>query len=132
MAGNTDLQKVLSSIQISCDEIEYGFVCIDEGIEINLNEVTGTFREQEGLTVIASLNYLKSKNLKNYEGPFAKLTIDVHTSLELVGLTATLATKLGESNISANVVAAYYHDHIFVQYDLKDVAIEALNALARQ
>lgn len=29
-----------------------------------------------------------------------------------VGLTAAFSTKLAEKNISANVVAAYYHDHI--------------------
>jgi len=46
------------------------------------------------------------------------LHLDIHSSLQAVGLTAAFATELGKHGISANVVAAYYHDHIFV--DKKD------------
>jgi hypothetical protein len=49
----------------------------------------------------------------------------------LVGLTAVLTTKLAESQIAANVVAAYYHDHIFVHYDLRAKALECLDSLKR-
>ena len=38
----------------------------------------------------------------------------------------TLNAKLTEKNISANVIAAYYHDHIFVP---KEKAEQALNAI---
>jgi hypothetical protein len=118
-------------MKVSCDEIKYGFACLERGAEVNPAEVLGTFREEEGLTVIASIDYLEDRGIGCSEGPFAKLTIEVHTSLELVGLTAVLATKLGENSISANVVAAFYHDHIFVQFDLKDKAIKALAELAQ-
>jgi hypothetical protein len=53
----------------------------------------------------------------------------VHSSLETVGLTAAFSTKLGEHGISANVIAGYYHDHIFVQSDLAKSAIDALHEL---
>jgi len=128
MAGNTNLQEVLSSMLISCDDVEYGFATVPSGTQIDVDDVAGTFAESEGLTIIAGRQYLEDKKLP-FEGPFAKLSIEVHTSLELVGLTAVLATKLAEQGISANVVAAYFHDHVFVQYDERSNAVEALDSL---
>ncbi len=56
-----------------------------------------------------------------YESKFNQITLTVHSSLDAVGLTAAVATKLASYGISANVVAAYYHDHIFVQTEKADV-----------
>ena len=47
-----------------------------------------------------------------------------------MGLTAAVATKLASKGISANVIAAYYHDHIFVQKEKVALALEALNEFA--
>ncbi|EPJ45505.1 MAG: hypothetical protein OFPI_36510 [Osedax symbiont Rs2] len=54
----------------------------------------------------------------------------MHSSLDAVGLTAAFATKLTQCNISANVVAGYYHDHIFIAVDDADTALVALKELA--
>jgi len=56
----------------------------------------------------------------------------VHSSLEAVGMTAALAKALTEAGISANVVAAYHHDHIFVPWARRHDALAALEALARR
>ncbi|MBI2405634.1 ACT domain-containing protein [Candidatus Microgenomates bacterium] len=128
MTGQTDLSGVLKSLQVSCDNIEYGFASVKDK-QINFDDqVLGTFKENEGLTIIAPREYFETNDIQ-YEGPYAKLTIEVHTSLELVGLTAILARKLAENQISANVVAGYFHDHIFVQYAVRQKAIEAINNL---
>jgi uncharacterized protein len=126
MSGQTDLSEVLKTLKITCDNIQYGFTSVKE-IHSDV-EVLGTFRENEGLTVLADVSYFKKNNIQ-YDGPYAKLTIEVHTSLDLVGLTAVLARKLAEGNISANVVAAYYHDYIFVQYGKYKQAINLLESL---
>ena len=53
-----------------------------------------------------------------YEYVAAWLTLEIHSALEAVGLTAAVSKALAEANISANVIAAFHHDHIFV--DKKD------------
>ncbi len=128
MSGITDLQQTLNSIKVICDDIEYGFASVPGDSVIERDKVLATFQENGRLAVIAPKSYLDSEDIEN-EGPYAKLTIDVHTSLELVGLTAVMSTKLAEHGISANVVAAFYHDHVFVQYDLRDKAIGLLEGL---
>ena len=128
MSGITDLKQTLKSIKVLCDDIQYGFASIKDETQISRDEVLATFHENDRLAIIAPKEYLDGKEIEN-EGPYAKLTIDVHTSLELVGLTAVMATKLAENGISANVVAAFYHDHVFVQYDLRQKAIELLESL---
>ena len=57
---------------------------------------------------------------------FRLITLTVHSSLEAVGLTAIVTNKLAEHEISANVVAAYYHDHIFVPCEKAGKAMEVL------
>ncbi|MDP3758435.1 MAG: ACT domain-containing protein, partial [Candidatus Daviesbacteria bacterium] len=115
MTSQTNLSEVLKSLQVSCDNVEYGFASVkDERINFD-DQILGTFKENEGLTIVAPKEYFETNKIK-FEGPYAKLKIEVHTSLELIGLTAVLAKKLADNQISANVVAGYFHDHIFVQY----------------
>jgi hypothetical protein len=50
--------------------------------------------------------------------------------LAAVGLTAAVAAALTQENISCNVVAAYYHDHLFVNKADAERAMAALRALS--
>ena len=77
------------------------------------------FRETEGMTVILEKSTAGRLQLE-YTYVAAWITLTVHSSLEVVGLTAAFATALAKENISCNVVAGYYHDHLFV--DVKDAA----------
>ena len=45
-------------------------------------------------------------------------------------MTASMSSALGKAGISANVVAAYYHDHIFVPVENVDLALEVLASLS--
>ena len=128
MSGITNLQETLNSLKVICDDVEYSFASIKDENLIDRDAILATFHENGQLAIIGPKEYLDSQRIES-EGPYAKLTIDVHTSLELVGLTAVMATKLAENGISANVVAAFYHDHVFVQYKLKDKAKELLEDL---
>lgn len=58
----------------------------------------------------------------------AWITLEVHSALDAVGLTAAVSHVLAKENISCNVIAAYHHDHIFVG---KEDAQKALKALLK-
>ena len=53
----------------------------------------------------------------------------MHSSLEAVGLTAALSKRLADAGISANMIAALHHDHLFVPWDRRDEALAALRGL---
>jgi uncharacterized protein len=128
MADQTNLSEVLKALKVSCDDNAYGFVSV-KNTQFKFEEgIIGIFQEKEGVTIIATNEYLAKNDLKP-EALFAKMTVEVETSLQLVGLTAILATKLAENNISANVIAGYFHDYIFVQYEARQKAIDVLNSL---
>lgn len=56
----------------------------------------------------------------------AWLTLQVHSSLEAVGLTAAISTRLADRGIACNVLAGYHHDHVLVPLIRADDAIDAL------
>jgi uncharacterized protein len=62
----------------------------------------------------------------------AWITLTVHSALEAVGLTAAFSKALADVNISCNVVAGYYHDHIFVPQQDAEKAMAVLESLAHQ
>ena len=83
-----------------------------------MNDIVLFFKEEEGNTIIIKKELANSLQLE-YSFVAAWITLTVHSSLEAVGLTAAFSSALSDAGISCNVVAAFYHDHIFV--DKKDV-----------
>lgn len=130
----SDLRVLLASMQPVLDNRQVAFVSIDEKAEVPWNplgpDVVATFREREGLTLIVELNAaLKSGVPILFRA--AWITLTVHSDLEAVGLTAAFANALGAEGISCNVVAAAYHDHIFVPLADAQRAMAALERLQR-
>jgi hypothetical protein len=78
-------------------------------------------REDEGVTAI----------VPSEGGDFARITLQVHSALEGVGLTAAVATALAESGIACNIVAGFHHDHLFVPWERRDEALVILGGLQR-
>lgn len=105
--------------------------CTVPGNDADIGVVTplATIREQEGLTLVLPVADADENGL-SYEGRYRQITLKVHSSLSAVGLTAAFATKLTEYGISANVIAGYYHDHIFVQIEKAEQAVLALHELS--
>jgi uncharacterized protein len=125
MPGETNLAQLLKTMQPALNTGEYVFCAVEDLKQINLDDVVMLFKETEGLTVILKKEVADQLEL-SYSFVAAWITLKVHSSLEAVGLTAAFSKVLSENGISCNVVAAFYHDHIFV--DMKD-AEKAMNIL---
>ncbi|MGR5387881.1 ACT domain-containing protein [Vibrio crassostreae] len=126
MAAITDLDLLLKSMSPEFIDGSYVFCTVGGGLAdyVQLNPIS-TFREKEGLTLVLK-EEVATKAQLDFDGVFSLITLSVHSSLEAVGLTAAFATKLGSYGISANVIAGFYHDHIFVQKDKAEAAMSAL------
>jgi uncharacterized protein len=126
MSGEKNLEKLLKSMKPKHILGQYVFCVVENQANINLEEIEMFFREQEGITLILKKEIADKLNM-NYSFIASWITLTVHSSLEAVGLTAAFSKALSENNISCNVVAAFYHDHIFVDEKDTDKAIEILN-----
>ncbi len=125
-----DLRKLLTSLEPSLDAEEYGFCSVPAAIEPPADlDPFATVREPEGLTLVVSAESARRAGLA-FEGPFRLISLTVYSSLEAVGLTAAVARALADAGISANVIAGYHHDHIFVPADRAQDAMAALERLA--
>ncbi|KAB2824742.1 ACT domain-containing protein [Aliivibrio finisterrensis] len=126
MSGITDLDELLRSMSPKLLAAEFVFCTVSGGLKeyIGLNPIA-TFFEPEGLTLVLEKSVAETNGL-SFEGSYSQITLTVHSSLEAVGLTAAVASKLASKGISANVIAAYYHDHIFVQTSKAEEAVSAL------
>jgi hypothetical protein len=133
VSGEKDLHKLLRNMSPELVAGEFVFCAFDNsryGDHAHLQPVA-SFAENEGLTLVIPRAIADQFALR-YESVFSCITLKVHSDLEAVGLTAAFATRLTEHGISANVIAGYYHDHIFVQRELAQKALAAINELACQ
>jgi uncharacterized protein len=129
MSGETNLGILLKSMHPILNDGEYVFCTTKDPRIFKTSDVISFFKENEGITIILEKERADELGLE-YTFIASWITLTVHSSLEAVGLTAAFASALSTENISCNVVAGFYHDHIFV--DRKDAlrAIDTLNKLS--
>jgi hypothetical protein len=92
-------------------------------------EPLAAFQEAEGLTLVLPLERADEAGCQ-HDTVFRCLTLGVRSSLQAVGLTAAVASCLTERGISANVIAACEHDHLFVPEPLANEALAHLDDLS--
>lgn len=129
MPGETELSKLLKTIKPVLNTGEYVFCTVTNTLPVDFNEAVMFFKEKEGITIV-----LEKQVAEKYQLPCSFvaswITLTVHSSLEAVGLTAAFSKALSNENISCNVVAGYYHDHIFVNPKDAEKAMMALIRLS--
>ncbi|MFP3599113.1 ACT domain-containing protein [Chryseobacterium sp. SIMBA_029] len=130
MSGEKNLTILLQNMEPVLNSGDYVFSTVENLSQIpNMEKLLFFFREKEAVTVVLEKSIADEWNLKyNYISSW--ITLSVHSSLEAVGLTAAFANALKRENISCNVIAAYFHDHIFVAKGDAGRAMEALRKLS--
>lgn len=127
MPGEQNLEKLLISMEPFAFPEEYVFCNVPHGKYGDYFEYcpVASFAESEGLTLVLTRVNAEKAGLE-YDFVFKRITLNIHSSLEAVGLTAEVSGKLAEHGISANVIAGYFHDHVFVQAEKIDLAVKYL------
>ena len=130
MTGEKDLGKLLASMAPCIFSDEYVFCSVPGGKYGDYSEYcpVASFLETEGLTLVLTRANADKAKLQ-YDSVFKRITLEVHSSLEAVGLTAAISGELAENGISANVIAGFFHDHIFVQAEKAEIALQSLKEL---
>jgi len=114
LGGDRELSRLLATLAPQLHDERYSFIGTADPTLADAD--FAIVREAEGMTLIRP----------EPTGEWARISLGVHSSLEAVGLTAILSARLAEAGISANIVAALHHDHIFVPWDRRDEALAAL------
>lgn len=131
MVAEADLTLLLKNLNPVAGSEDFVFTTLqaDKLTSSLISAAKSMFQEREGTTLILPSAEAEQAGLQ-FEGYYRCITCEVHSSLEAVGMTAAMSTALGEAGISANVVAAFYHDHIFVPAEKVDLALDVLTSLS--
>ncbi|WP_022704386.1 ACT domain-containing protein [Pseudorhodobacter ferrugineus] len=127
MVGLGDLTELLRSMEPVLHDAPYGF-----GLTQGADWVAGAFAmvaEDEGMTVVATEVVLVAAGVA-HQGGWARISLTVHSDLAAVGLTAAISAALTAEGISANMVAGYHHDHVFVPWVLRHDAVAAMQGVS--
>ncbi|MCX6238300.1 MAG: ACT domain-containing protein [Bacteroidia bacterium] len=136
MTGEKDLERLLKTMKPKQNLGDFVFCTVETlhatslQTKIDFTDIILMFREDEGYTIVLKKEIADNLNLE-YSFVASWITLTVHSSLEAVGLTAVFSKALSDKDISCNVVAAYYHDHLFVDKKDTNKAMEILTGFSK-
>lgn len=125
------VEQMLAALEPCLVPQEFVFGCLPESSSVDVAALSpvATFVEREGLTVVVERECARRAGLAVGD-VFRCITLGLNSQLDEVGLTAAVATALARAGISANVIAAYHHDHVFVPAGRADEALLVLQTLS--
>lgn len=116
--------KNLNPVLLEDEYVFCTFLSSIYGDHSKLNPIA-SFNEKEGLTLVVKKEIAKFNNLE-FKGTFKCISLNLISSLTSVGLTALISKALADNEISTNIYAGYYHDHIFVPLEKANDAFKLL------
>lgn len=130
MSGEKDLVTLLRNMEPELQPGQYVFVSVKQELPLKPAQIIATFREKEGTTYVLEKSLADELQL-SHDYVASWIILNVHSALEAVGLTAAFANALAQAGISCNVMAGYYHDHIFVDEKDTTEAMDVLHTLSK-
>lgn len=150
----SELDDMLSGMSPKLDDQAYHFITFapEDGLAASMHNPFAMIQEDEGTTFIVhaggvrldgpvvdermgvtQIRPAEGSDVTGGEGPeFARITLQVHSALDGVGLTAAVSTALAKAGIACNIIAGYHHDHLFVPWERRDEAMTLLQALSEK
>jgi len=125
--GLSDLRALLAALDPGLDPVPKRFLHVshDKARE-RMADALMMFREAEGTTLIVDVD---PDDAPGGGMRWACITLRVQSSLTAVGMMAAVSAALAKRGIPCNPVSAFLHDHIFVPWDRRDDALDALSHL---
>lgn len=127
------LAEMLAGLSPALHDETYFFATVSDSHEASnaTDSAIGWFREAEGVSLILPRNAALALGCAAGP-PMRQISLQVHSSLDGVGLTAAVSGLLAEHGIACNMVAAFHHDHLFVPADRAEEALALLQGLQRE
>jgi hypothetical protein len=130
--GDRDLSRLLASIDARLQPGTYVFCSLEPGAELPGNgAVQMLFKESEGTTVVLASDSPAAQGLSS-DFACEWIVIGANSDLAAVGFLAALSGALAQAGLSANIVSAYHHDHVFVPAGRGRDAVAVLQALQQR
>lgn len=126
MVGETDLSRLLQTLQPRVRPGEFVVVALPEVPDARCEAV---ICEDEAVTCVVTRDLADVRGWP-YDFVAGWVTLQVHSSLEAVGLTAAVGAELARAGIAANMLAGFHHDHILVPIARLDDAVQVLTGLS--
>ncbi|GHC06427.1 ACT domain-containing protein [Thermomonas carbonis] len=123
-----DLDRLLAGMRPSLQEGRYAFTTLPPDQTMDPTKVIASIREAEGLSMVLAETDALALGLP-IAFVAAWITLEVHSDLAAIGLTAAFSQALAQAGIGCNVVAGAMHDHLFVPVEQAPEAMAALQAL---
>lgn len=112
MTGESNLDTLLATMAPQLAPERVVFCSLPAGTAYDHLSPLAMIRELEGTSLVITEASARQHGIA-YANTYQGITLTVHSSLDAVGLTAAVSTRLADAGISANMVAGYYHDHVF-------------------
>ena len=124
-----DTEAMISGMDPVLDPGPFVFVTAQGPTDELMSAARARYEEAEGTSLILPLEVAAVQGF-DVSLPMACVTLQVHSALDGVGLTAAVATALAAAGIPCNMVAAFHHDHAYVPADRADDALNILKHVA--
>ena len=127
----SDINTLLKNLSPRLNAGEFVFLTIKSNLPAHVRPLA-TFHEWEGESVVLRVEQAETIGLNHGEETYAWITLEVHSALDSVGLTAVVTAALAAEGIPCNVLAAFHHDQLFVPTSEGKRALRVLITLQQQ